>query len=182
MIEKLDILTVLSREGIDVDLHGRFICPFHDDRSPSGKAWPSSGRWFCFACGFGGDAVEFVRRRHNVGFKDALRILGIEMCRPDPDVTRRLKLSREISRRFEKWRRWHIGRLVDAIREKENALLRSLEEKLWERDEESFWEIVYRSADVPRLEWKVRLLRENEVPVVKEIAREYFNAVNKSIR
>ena len=51
-------------------------CPFHDDRKASFVVYPESGRWWCFACNFGGDVIEFIQRIEGVSFKEALEILG----------------------------------------------------------------------------------------------------------
>jgi len=34
-----------------------FPCPFHDDGTPSLAVTPDNGRWHCFGCGKGGDAL-----------------------------------------------------------------------------------------------------------------------------
>jgi hypothetical protein len=44
---------------------GRYPCPFHDDTRPSLTEWvaPDAGpRFRCWACGAGGDVLEFVSR------------------------------------------------------------------------------------------------------------------------
>lgn len=35
-------------------------CPLHDDHDPSLVVWPERGRWRCFGCGIGGDAVTWL--------------------------------------------------------------------------------------------------------------------------
>lgn len=57
--------------------HDRFVglCPFHDDRRPSMSVW-TDGRWKCFACGAGGDIIEFARRYHQCEFREALEIIA----------------------------------------------------------------------------------------------------------
>jgi DNA primase len=61
------------------------LCPFHDDRSPSMAVVTHKGGAFykCFACGAGGNAIDFVMNFHKMGFGDALRYLagraGIEL-------------------------------------------------------------------------------------------------------
>lgn len=36
-------------------------CPFHDDPNPSMRITLNNGRWYCFGCGLGGDAYDFIR-------------------------------------------------------------------------------------------------------------------------
>ena len=63
------------------DLWG--CCPFHHEKSPSFHINPSTGLWKCFGCGLGGDVFDYVMRRENLEFPDAIRYLadrsGIEL-------------------------------------------------------------------------------------------------------
>jgi DNA primase len=52
-------------------------CPFHEDRTPSLSVNVETGRFRCFGCGAHGDLVDFVRQRHGLGFREALRYLGV---------------------------------------------------------------------------------------------------------
>ena len=52
------------------------LCPFHGEKSPSFHVHPDRGFFKCFGCGVGGDVLLFVQKQENVGFVDALRILG----------------------------------------------------------------------------------------------------------
>ena len=53
------------------------LCPFHDDhRLGSFKVSPSKNLYKCFACGAGGDAVDFMMRHEHVSYPDAIRLLG----------------------------------------------------------------------------------------------------------
>lgn len=52
------------------------LCPFHDDKTPSFMVSPSKGICKCFACGEGGNAVQFIMKIEQVGYVEALRILG----------------------------------------------------------------------------------------------------------
>ena len=162
MIEKLDILTVLSREGIDVDLHGRFICPFHDDRSPSGKVWPSSGRWRCFACDTGGDSIDFVMRRHGMLYAEALRHLGIDGPRTPDSIRqeREAKAARERRRRYRETLRGLSNKLSDRLRE----MYRIRDAwKDYDTDEETRASWAEAIQDIPHIEWKLdRLIHGDE--------------------
>lgn len=43
--------------GIKVKNNGMACCPFHNDRHPSMKI---DKNYHCFACGVGGDAIDFT--------------------------------------------------------------------------------------------------------------------------
>lgn len=53
------------------------LCPFHDDSHlGSFKISPSKNLYKCFACGAGGDSVDFLMRLEGLSFPDAIRWLG----------------------------------------------------------------------------------------------------------
>lgn len=52
------------------------LCPFHDDKTPSFMVSPAKGICKCFACGEGGNSVQFVMKIEQVGYVEALKILG----------------------------------------------------------------------------------------------------------
>ena len=54
--------------GIPVNRHGLACCPFHNDRHPSMKI---DVRFYCFACGQKGDAINFVEKYFDLSPKDA---------------------------------------------------------------------------------------------------------------
>lgn len=71
-------LTLKQRGGEYVGL-----CPFHDDHSPSMAVVPRKGIFYCFSCGAGGNAIDFMMKYHGMGFLEALKMLaeraGIEL-------------------------------------------------------------------------------------------------------
>ena len=52
------------------------LCPFHDDKTPSFMVSPSKGICHCFACGKGGNAVNFIMEHEQVSYPEALRWLA----------------------------------------------------------------------------------------------------------
>lgn len=73
------IADVIAGSGVELRKAGaRYSgrCPLHDDREPSLVIYPSTQSYFCFSCQHGGDVIDFLSRRHNVGFKEAVSLLG----------------------------------------------------------------------------------------------------------
>jgi DNA primase len=77
------------RERIDlVDFIGQYValkpagrnwkglCPFHQEKTPSFNVNRELKFWKCFGCGAGGDVFSFVERVENVGFVEAMKLLG----------------------------------------------------------------------------------------------------------
>ena len=74
------------------------ICPFHGDKDPSLSVTPEKGLWYCFGCHEGGTAIQFIMKRENLDFADAVRFLAqlynipLPEMSSDPDAPRRRTL------------------------------------------------------------------------------------------
>ena len=102
--------------GLTVKRNGTACCPFHDDRHPSMKI---DKNYHCFACGVGGDVIDYVSRRYGLSQYDAaLKLIedfslpvdtrgNTELGVQEKERIRREKAEREgvihIRKRFEKW-------------------------------------------------------------------------------
>ena len=51
------------------------LCPFHDEKTPSFMLDTKKNVFYCHGCGAGGDAISYVRKRNEVGFGEAIRII-----------------------------------------------------------------------------------------------------------
>jgi len=52
------------------------LCPFHDEKSPSFQVSPAKGLFYCFGCGVGGDAFDFVVKLDHLSFSEAVEQLA----------------------------------------------------------------------------------------------------------
>lgn len=94
---KLDLVQYISQNGVALRKAGRYFtacCPFHNEKTPSFVVFPDSQTWHCFgACGIGGDIFDYVRRRENVDFAEALRLLaekaGVQLQERTPEQRQR---------------------------------------------------------------------------------------------
>jgi len=83
--DRLDIVDVVSQYVVLKKRGANYwgICPFHDDKNPSMSVSPSKGIYKCFACGAGGDALNFLLKIQNKDFKELVAELaekfGIEL-------------------------------------------------------------------------------------------------------
>jgi DNA primase len=85
--ERVDVQGIRAAHPIEdvivssgVELHQRGhgymgCCPFHDDSTASMSVGGVPDRFRCFGCGAGGDVVEFVSRRYDLSFFDAIAAL-----------------------------------------------------------------------------------------------------------
>lgn len=87
MIRQETIDTILERTDI-VALIGEHVklrkcgtrhvgcCPFHNEKTPSFYVSPQTGRFKCFGCGEGGDAIHFIEKVENKTFIEAVKTLA----------------------------------------------------------------------------------------------------------
>ena len=87
MIDRATIDKILEATNI-VDVVGEFVnlrkagvnykglCPFHDDTTPSFMVSPARQICKCFACGEGGNAVNFLMKHEQITYPEALRWLA----------------------------------------------------------------------------------------------------------
>ena len=84
--DAVDIVDVVSRY-VTLKRSGashKGLCPFHEEKTPSFHVFPSSGRFKCFGCGEGGDAMAFLMKRGRLGFREVLEELSRETGIPLP--------------------------------------------------------------------------------------------------
>ncbi len=116
--------------GLKVGKNGIACCPFHDDKHPSMKI---DKNYHCFACGVGGDAVDYVSRMYGLSQYDAALKLIEDFSLPidvkgnaELSVQEKVRIRREraererimyIQERFEKWCSQTIDILKNCISE-----------------------------------------------------------------
>jgi DNA primase len=84
--QRADIVDIIS-QYVPLRRSGRTFkapCPFHQEKTPSFVVNPDRQTWHCFgACSTGGDVFQFLMRRENLTFGEALRQLagqlGVEL-------------------------------------------------------------------------------------------------------
>ena len=68
----VDVVVTLRKAGVNY----KGLCPFHDDKTPSFMVSPSKQICHCFACGEGGNAVNFLMKHEQITYPEALRWLA----------------------------------------------------------------------------------------------------------
>lgn len=61
--QRLRLSEVIAHYGLRPDKHGRLLCPFHDDKTPSLQLYPKTDTFCCFStnCNAGtGDVIRFI--------------------------------------------------------------------------------------------------------------------------
>lgn len=125
VLERVDIVAVVSRH-VELKKAGRSYkgrCPFHQEKTASFHVTPDMGRFKCFGCQAGGDAIAFIQRYLGKTFVDAVRDLAREVgvdleAAQDPSARERRELKEVTDVAFQHFR----TRLLD---EKEGARARA---------------------------------------------------------
>jgi len=79
-----------GRYGVEVDRHGKALCPFHVDRYPSMLV--DNNHYHCFACGEHGDVIDFTAKLYGLSLYDAAKKLAYDFgITPDKPPTQEMK-------------------------------------------------------------------------------------------
>ena len=85
-----------ERYGVEVNRHGKALCPFHNDRHPS--LFVDDDHYYCYACGEHGDVIDFTAKLYGLKLYEAAQKLaydfGITQDKP-PDRAMQEKLNRK---------------------------------------------------------------------------------------
>lgn len=139
--ERVTAEDVARHYGIEIDRHGKALCPFHRDRHPSMTF--RHGRYRCWSCQASGSSIDLTAHLLSLDALGAVRELNhaFALCLPvdrPPTATENLegKRRQEIAEQhiaFETWRNGFINALTVAIREGNTLEITDLD-KLTERE------------------------------------------------
>ena len=77
-ITKIDIdkaKSVPFSRLLEFNKYGFTLCPFHGDTKPSMKWYKEDNIVHCFGCGIHLDTIEYMRKRYDLSFKEAVKSL-----------------------------------------------------------------------------------------------------------
>jgi DNA primase len=158
-----NILDVMKSEDVFLRKTGRTYrgkCPIHDGTSSGSlTVYPDSQSWFCWGCGEGGDAIDFIQKKHGVGFKDALAILGIRKGKPNPIDPAKEK-RRQLLKAFECWRRQYYCQLCNQLIDIHNLRIKAERRKPLP-EALAFW-LAEKLGQIPLIKWQLDILSGND--------------------
>ena len=98
LLERVDLAALIEGDlGQPACREGRWLkwtCPFHDDgKTPS--LGVAGNRWKCFGCGRSGDAIDWLREREELSFREACKRLG--SVKPVPTSGKEAQPTRSVS-------------------------------------------------------------------------------------
>ena len=65
-----------ERYGVEVNRHGKALCPFHNDRHPS--LFVDDDHYYCYACGEHGDVIDLTAKLFDLKLYDAAQKLAYD--------------------------------------------------------------------------------------------------------
>ena len=65
-----------ARYGVEVNRHGKALCPFHNDRNPS--LFVDDDHYYCYACGEHGDVIDFTAKLFGLKLYEAAQKLACD--------------------------------------------------------------------------------------------------------
>lgn len=96
--EYLTARQVAENYGLQVKRNGLACCPFHNDKHPSMKI---DRNYHCFACGVGGDVIDYVARLYGLSQYEAAEKL-IEDFRLPVEITGKSELTDNERKRIQR--------------------------------------------------------------------------------
>ena len=92
----INTIEAAERYGVEINRHGKALCPFHNDRNPS--LFVDDDHYHCFACGEHGDVIDLTAKLFGLKLYEAAQKLaydfGITQDKP-PDKVLQEKLNRK---------------------------------------------------------------------------------------
>src|SRR3954452_24180491 len=117
MVDLVGTRTELRHAGVN---RYEGLCPFHDERTPSFGIDPAKKVFYCFGCGEGGDAFDFVRMTEGLDFKGALEYLAdrygvkLEPVEEDPATAERRRARERLLELLERTATFYVRYLWDS--------------------------------------------------------------------
>lgn len=110
---------ICDRYGLAVNHANKAVCPFHKDKHASMHVYPGSRGFHCFACGAGGDVINFVMAYHGIPFLAAVKRinddfkLGLPVDGQSDDERRKARKAAEARRKARERERMYRQGLQD---------------------------------------------------------------------
>ena len=104
VLARTDIVEIIARH-VELKKAGSNmmgLCPFHHEKTPSFSVSPDKQLYYCFGCGKGGGAFQFLTEHDGYSFPEAVEYLaekaGLEVPRDDarPGDDQRRQRAREL--------------------------------------------------------------------------------------
>lgn len=78
--ERIHMQDIFDRYGFTPNKMGFIICPFHNEKTASLRAYKEGKAWHCFGCGENGDVISFVMKLYDLTFPQAIIRLDNDFC------------------------------------------------------------------------------------------------------
>ena len=109
---------VAARYGVEVNRHGKALCPFHNDRNPS--LFVDDDHYHCYACGEHGDVIDLTAKLFGLKLYEAAQKLaydyGITQDKPPTKAMQEKQNRKSEARRLRENEKLCFSALVEYYR------------------------------------------------------------------
>lgn len=181
----LDMRTVAEYYGLSVNRHGRGLCPFHSEKTPSFTAYPDGRGFYCYGCGNGGDAITFVSKLFDLSPIESLKrlnadfTLGLDFDSPiDTETIKKRRAEVRLVKDFDEWEKYTF-RIVCRFSHVLKDAIHKLAPKSPDDEPNPAW--VYALSNISRIEYWLEILTfgdyQEKIQFYKNAAEE-VNAID----
>ena len=179
--EQVSALEAAQHYGVQIDRHGRALCPFHPDKHPSMTF--KEGRYRCWACNASGDCVDLVRELCSCTYMEALQRInqdfGLNLPlgggKPTPQQqaeARERQRTKDLHKQYEAWRADTLTQIDRAIRVGNTASWDSLTpqqtESIKQRAQLEYWADIL-AHDTPQQQLQLFKDRKKVLALISSI-------------
>lgn len=149
ILERTDIVALIGEHVHLRKCGSRYVgcCPFHNEKTPSFYVSPQTGRFKCFGCGEGGDAIHFIEKAENKTFVEAVRTLA---QKANVQIEEQEESVEEKQKRMHREALWITNKQVADFYRKQFLLSKEAQEyayRRWGKDYCTMQEIGYAPKD-----------------------------------
>lgn len=186
--EEVTMEQILALYGY-VPRRGYICCPFHGEKTPSLRIYPGNRGWYCFGCGRGGNAVDFVMAHEGCSFRLAVHAidkslgLGLADRAENPEDAFRSRRIRQAADAFAEAALDVCDALLRGIELEQAGMLRQMT-ALKEKREKHF-ELLTADEDTRLLCWEEEdqycEYRKEKVNGIREEVIAWHSAVRRAV-
>lgn len=106
--DSIDIVDVVEKYGLQINRHGKALCPFHEEKTPSFSI--KGQHWHCFGCNEGGDVIDFISRIQCISIWEAAKRLdsdyGLNLFTDKPNQPKQLEQYQQDDKLYTAFKKW----------------------------------------------------------------------------
>lgn len=82
--ERISLPEAMGQYGLEC-CKGKYLCPFHAEKTPSLSLYKDNSRFRCFGCGADGTVIDLVIKLYSITYQQAIAKLAYDFSLPLPN-------------------------------------------------------------------------------------------------